>query len=42
MTDKQLVDFIDTIYLPVKDKQKSIQWFEDKLGLKWNGHCFNL
>jgi hypothetical protein len=40
--DDQIVEFIDTIYLPVLDKQRSIQWFKEKLGLTWNGYCFNL
>ncbi|WP_195576331.1 hypothetical protein [Paenibacillus sp. 1001270B_150601_E10] len=39
---EQIVEFIDTIYLPVIDKEESINWFQEKLGLKWNGHCFNL
>lgn len=38
----QLLDYIDTIYLPVKDKQETINWYEEKLGLTWNGICFNL
>ncbi|TJY43848.1 VOC family protein [Cohnella pontilimi] len=38
----QIVEFIDTVYLPVLNKQESIQWFQEKLGLQWNGHCFNL
>ncbi|WP_123040546.1 VOC family protein [Cohnella candidum] len=40
--NNQLVEFIDTIYLPVLDRQESIQWFQEKLGLTWNGYCFNL
>lgn len=38
----QIVEFIDTIYLPVLDKKESIQWYQEKLGLEWNGFCFNL
>ncbi|CAG9622559.1 VOC family protein [Sutcliffiella rhizosphaerae] len=39
---KQIVDFVDTIYLPVLNKNASIRWYEEKLGFAWNGHCFDL
>jgi len=33
---------IATVYIPVSDFWKSKKWYENVLGLKWGGYCFNL
>lgn len=40
--DKPIVGQIDCIYLPAKNKEATIRWYQEKLGLRWTGVSFDL
>jgi predicted enzyme related to lactoylglutathione lyase len=39
---KPIIGYIDCIYLPVIDKEETIKWYQEKLGIQWTGYSFNL
>ncbi|MGM0885072.1 MAG: VOC family protein [Bacillota bacterium] len=39
---KNVVGYIDILYLPVRNIEETIKWYQEKLGLHWNGVCFVL
>lgn len=39
---KNVVGYMDILYLPVLDIEETIKWYQEKLGFHWNGICFDL
>lgn len=39
---KTIVGYIDSVYLPVIDREEAIRWYSEKLGFHWTGYSFDL
>jgi hypothetical protein len=40
-SSKLIIGQIDCVYLPVINQDETINWYREKLGVKWTGFSFN-